>query len=477
MKQILLAPDTPLEIEPALHPPLPYPDRDRCAFWLRLAHITPARSGLIVLAGYRILLPPTHVEPFEKLVLDFGAGLSEISADGLTILVQFAPLTEAGRGAFVELFRADLPRFDPAVPIRSAAIDLAPVQGEIGRISVACLPGPQAISGSDWLALYGMLKAGKATVAARARRRDRLETAPAAPRPAARLLFLHLDIAGNGGAAVASMLERNYGGDAAILAGQEPIGQGRLLELLAQRPTLRAVSSDALEPQESAAIGHIIPARLLLIRHPLDRLAALYDHYRQRHTLDSPLAQFAAAAALPYFLEFLIRFHPAQINNPQTRRLARAGALPRPPTRAEAAAARSFVEQADILATHDRLEAAFAAAEYFLQEDEPGLDLAGSWDEAAMPLDQRLEAMRRDCGGELLARVEQLNRADLELWQVAAGELERRCRLVPELANRVAAYRARCRALSDSAASALSDRVAEGDRSVAFGRVAPELAS
>ena len=106
---------------------------------------------LVVLAGARVVFPRINVSERYGCLLNFGAGLPELSPDGLEISVEFR---EEGAADATPLFHDRLMRLDAENPRLERTLDLAPLAGRRGQFVIACDPGPEGDSRGDWLALY-----------------------------------------------------------------------------------------------------------------------------------------------------------------------------------------------------------------------------------------------------------------------------------------------------------------------------------
>jgi SAM-dependent methyltransferase len=106
---------------------------------------------LVLLAGARVVFPTINVGEGYKCLVTFGAGLPEVSRDGLAISIDFR---EEGGAAATQLFHERILSLDAENPRLERTLDLAPLAGRRGQIVIACDPGPEGDSRGDWLAVY-----------------------------------------------------------------------------------------------------------------------------------------------------------------------------------------------------------------------------------------------------------------------------------------------------------------------------------
>ncbi|MCA8955182.1 MAG: class I SAM-dependent methyltransferase [Planctomycetes bacterium] len=117
-------------------------------------HTRPAgRPSVVVLAGARAAFGPLEVLPDSRCLLTFGAGLPEISPDGLEVRLAFR---EAGRAPVI-VWQDALPAFDNERPWRKVVVDLSGQAGKRGDLLIYCDPGPRNESAADWLAVYELV--------------------------------------------------------------------------------------------------------------------------------------------------------------------------------------------------------------------------------------------------------------------------------------------------------------------------------
>ena len=126
------------------------------AFWLLAAHTPLPRKGLIIRAGCSTAFPVTGAAGRYSGLLTFGAGLPDISADGLDVII-----TLKDAGGTRELLRRHLSRSEARSPWHEVRFEVQ-FSGGPGCVIVECHPGPNGDSTADWLAVYELVIADAA---------------------------------------------------------------------------------------------------------------------------------------------------------------------------------------------------------------------------------------------------------------------------------------------------------------------------
>lgn len=124
-------------------------------FFQESVHTMPkGRPGYIVMPGAKVFFHSFEVPATAVGVVTYGAGLPEISSDGLEVHISFI---EADTKSEYELLRGVIREFNAAEPWFEKDLDLGFLQGRVGRIKIECLPGPDSIPDGDWLELYELV--------------------------------------------------------------------------------------------------------------------------------------------------------------------------------------------------------------------------------------------------------------------------------------------------------------------------------
>jgi hypothetical protein len=159
------------------------------------------------------------------------------------------------------------------------------------------------------------------------------------------------------------------------------------------------------------------------------------------------------------FLRELVNDSPHIVSDIQVTQLACSGAFTRPAHSGDLERAAEIVRDMAIPGLVEMFDESLVAAEYFLRPAFPALNLEyvphnvfrpSSPNLTSSPL-HRPERLVRLWGGDLYEDLVRLNQLDLELFQRAEDEIQRRIALVPKYDRRLAEFRARCARLNKAA--------------------------
>jgi hypothetical protein len=268
-----------------------------------------------------------------------------------------------------------------------------------------------------------------------------------------RFVIVHYHILKNGGSTVESVLKRHFGPAFATFddtCADAARDQTDLTDFLAANPHISAVSSHHLR-YPKPVIRHTVIFDCCLLRHPLDRLQSLYAWARRSNSSDS-LSRVARSATAREFVRYLLHEMPHMVSNVQVMLLARAGAFTRPANETDLDVATSVLMEMAVPGLVELFDESLIAAEYFLKPAFPGLQLHCEPQNVSRPGEQHrigrekeLESRLSTLWGEnTWADLFRLNEFDLELYNRARREVERRFFLVPGLREKKAEFELRC---------------------------------
>jgi len=268
-----------------------------------------------------------------------------------------------------------------------------------------------------------------------------------------RFIFLHYHIFKNGGTTVESILRREFAGGYATVHGptDDSVLDGKnLTEFLRQRPNISAVSSHHLRYPKPVVPGWAI-FDCCFLRHPLDRLVSLYNHFRRTNSSD-PLSYRARRHAPREFMKQLLRDSPHLVTDVQVTQLANSGIFARPANEHELERAIQMFRDTAVPGIVERFAESLVAAEYFLKPAFPKLRLHHIPENASRPVrpwhPRRLDEMEKTLadlwGDDVYTALLRLNQFDTELFRQAQIEIQRRLFLLPDLQERLVDFKARC---------------------------------
>jgi len=267
--------------------------------------------------------------------------------------------------------------------------------------------------------------------------------------PKARFVVVHYHIFKNGGSTIESILEREFPGRFATLHGVSAdgtLGDEDLVSFLADYPNIAAVSSHHLryplpELRDTGLFDWCF------LRHPFVRLQSMYSYLRKIGAAE-PLSQLAANQNVREFLRYLIDYFPHLASNVQVGQLANSGRFTRLVGRDDVQRAAEVVRRMAIPGIVEAFDESLVSAEYVLQPAFPRIRLHYSQKNASQSgaavngLDG--QPWNEVWGEDVYCDLLRLNELDLELYQAAEDEIQRRFTMVPRAGEKLADLRSRC---------------------------------
>jgi len=127
-------------------------EREKYIFFQESNHtLPPGRPCFIVLAGSTMVFENVTIPDEPICLVTYGAGLPEISSDGLEISLVFK---EALSGMEHLVFKGEVKCFDRSNQWFEEKIDIGGISGKVGEFQIECLPGADNDPSADWLAIY-----------------------------------------------------------------------------------------------------------------------------------------------------------------------------------------------------------------------------------------------------------------------------------------------------------------------------------
>ncbi len=266
------------------------------------------------------------------------------------------------------------------------------------------------------------------------------------PRP----VLIHYHVFKNAGTTVESILRENFGSRFCRFEGDEystVLTNESLLSFLDSNPNIRALSSHHLRPPKPIA-GGIALYDLVLLRHPLDRLASTYDFYRRSAIDDDPLGRMSREMDLPQFCAALIERFPHVVNNAQVNYMNGGNKIPR---ESDLRRAINGMKQLSVLGVTDLFDMCMVSAECVLGREFGNLDFSYTSQNVSpgrlRSLPERLQNIEEACGSQSYERLVKLNKLDIDLFDWTTNELQQRSQQIANFRERMNDFAARCKAL------------------------------
>jgi hypothetical protein len=270
--------------------------------------------------------------------------------------------------------------------------------------------------------------------------------------PASRFIFVHYHIFKNGGTTLESILRREFGAGFATVHGPDAssiLDAKGLAKFLRLHPGISAISSHHLRYPKADVRGWVI-FDCCFLRHPLERLVSLYNHFRRADSSDL-LCLRARRETLQEFMKRLLDDSPNLVNDVQVTQLANAGAFARPAREQDLERAIQVFCDMAVPGVVELFDESLVGAEYFLKPAFPGLRLHHRPENVSEPAPHRRQHNRRCTeetlvdlwGTRLYSDLLRLNQLDLELFRRAKIEILHRLFLVPNMNERLVEFKAR----------------------------------
>lgn len=262
-----------------------------------------------------------------------------------------------------------------------------------------------------------------------------------------RFVIIHHHIFKNAGSTLDFVLHKNFGGNFStydLSNADGNITQERFLRFVDENKKIEAISSHHFHTKQFEYDRYVF-FDMIFLRHPLDRLRAIFDFYQKSEINDDQLSQFAKDSSLREFIDYLVRFKPHQINNVQVNLLANLGVYVRPPNNNDLNVAKRRLSKVSCLGVLCLFDEALVAMEYFLRPAFGGLDLSYESKNISQRMEGvdiqfRLEIFKEECGELLYEQLLLMNKLDLKLYEKAKKEVNRRIKLIPDFQERMTEF-------------------------------------
>ena len=266
---------------------------------------------------------------------------------------------------------------------------------------------------------------------------------------AERHLVLHYQLLGNAGDVINRILDKNFG-DALVYLNSDShnstLHNRDLLTFLRDQPGVKAVSSYHLRPPKPETEGFVF-FDILLIRHPLDRIYAMFERQARKSGSLGSTPEAAGGCDLHDFVRKLMIESPHCINDAQVNFLSNGGRYYRPPDESDLYRAAQIVREAALPGLAELFALSLTTAEYYWRPAFGNLDLSYvtprpcSFGEGRQ---QRVDKLRDLCGALTYEQLLEMNRLDLQLMEITEAEIRRRYQLIPNHDQRLLEFVGRC---------------------------------
>jgi hypothetical protein len=270
--------------------------------------------------------------------------------------------------------------------------------------------------------------------------------------PMRRTVLLHNHLFKNAGTTIDSVLRRNFGrsfvdhrDDDAMLRGAEYLGP-----YIALNPWIRAIATHHFRPPLPMLEG-VQVLTLVMLRCPFERVTSVYDFERRRPDGNSQMSRHARNVSLREFVSWgiqpdvsatLCNFHVIRSLPPHINWHAEI-------SEEQYAEAEHYVESVPLLGLVDRFDESMVLFEQTLRPVWPSIDLSyvkkNVGPRAVMTSSERMDALAREIGDDMMQSLRRCNRYDVRLLEFARAVFNERLSALAGVREKVAAFRERCR--------------------------------
>jgi hypothetical protein len=254
-------------------------------------------------------------------------------------------------------------------------------------------------------------------------------------------ILLHHHIFKNAGSTVISILERNFRERFATFEPEELITASKLFNFIESNGVI-AVSSHNFNTRfysdyrNNSFEGRHVLIDMVLLRHPIDRIASIYRFGRAGIDDPDPLCQLAKKYNFSDFLRCLFYEFPYQVNDVQVNLFANFGYYSYPPSNLDLSIAKERMMRFALLGLVDKFNDFSVRCEYFLRSIFGNIDFSNipqnTTSDPNVALKNRLDEVRRNCDGVIYEKLEEFNQLDVSLYQAAVVECNRRDAIIPK---------------------------------------------
>lgn len=267
-----------------------------------------------------------------------------------------------------------------------------------------------------------------------------------------RVVIIHNHIFKNAGTTIDWALHRNFGGDFVDHREDKEMKKEEdyLKNYLKKNPNIRALSSHHLRLPVPYLDGVKI-VMLTMFRHPIERVASVYNFERRQTQANTLGARFARDHNLQEYVLWRMRPDvPPTIRNFHTFRCLPSDVNWKHPLgHKEIKNAKSHIDAIELLGFVEFFNESMVLFEYFLMNLLPKIDLSYKIQNASQqivdPIEIRIEKLRNKIGQSTFKLLLDNNWADLELYRYAKEKFVGRISQIQDLDNLFANFRKRCK--------------------------------
>ena len=224
-----------------------------------------------------------------------------------------------------------------------------------------------------------------------------------------------------------------------------------LRALILNKPHLRVISSHWV-PLPLPKIDGIYLMTALVLRHPIERIASVYNFERKQES-DTQGAQYAKKASFKQYVAWRMKSETgATIRDFQVKFCTSADFRPGDPVNeARFNRAVELLQTTPLVGLVEQFDQSMVLFEVSLKAWIPEIDLRYIRQNVnqgiSTSLQEKVVGIEKELGSDLKMEVYEKNHYDLKLYEVAKGLLEDRVTNTPNFTTKLASLRGRCKSL------------------------------
>lgn len=262
-------------------------------------------------------------------------------------------------------------------------------------------------------------------------------------------ILLHFHVFKNGGSTLDWVLKRNYGSSFLEWHGSGVNSTLRVSDcsaFLDTHPEARAISSHHLRFPVDTTNDELFP--LVILRHPVDRVASIFEHERRQPGIERTDPKYASLAN---WIRYAIANQAYSVCDTQTVFLADGGTYYEPPNRTVVHRAIETLMSLPFCGVVNCYAESMLVLEDIVHEWDPGFEAAFFPQNVSIgrhaTLEHRLEAIANEIGAELNDYLWMNNAYDIELFEAASSKLSIAVKSIDGWESKLQDLNARCCAL------------------------------
>lgn len=262
-------------------------------------------------------------------------------------------------------------------------------------------------------------------------------------------ILLHFHMFKNGGSTLDWVLKRNYGSSFLEWHGPDANSTLRVSDcsaFLVSHPDAKVISSHHLRFPVDTTHDNLFP--LLILRHPIDRAASVFEHERRQPGIKRTDFKYASLAN---WIRDAIANQSYTVCDTQTVFVADGGTYYEQPDRTAVCRAIETLQSLPYCGVVNRYAESMLVLEDIVHQWNPDFDTAFFPQNVSIgrhtKLEHRLEAIEDEIGTELYDYLWMNNVYDIELFEAASSKLSIAVKSIDQWESKLQDLNARCDAL------------------------------